>query len=87
MLCIVLGVAVVGAIGMCIVLHEMVKYVLAWLFYCTGDLISKTCMRMGMGYKIYNKVMIWSNQLDTQDRIWKPTEYHVDCAGKHQKKH
>lgn len=82
-----LGVGVVGIIGMSIVLHEIVKYGLAWLLYCTGDLISRTIMRMGMGYSMYNKVMIWSNRLDTQDRIWKPTEYCVDCAGKHQKKH
>jgi len=29
----------------------------------------------GYGFKIYNKVMLWSVELDKECRIWKPVKY------------
>jgi hypothetical protein len=38
-----------------------------------GDVISITIMNWGDGYgfKIYNKVMLWSVDLDDKGKIWK----------------
>jgi hypothetical protein len=44
---------------------------LAWIFYWIGDLISRTTMRFGYGYSIYNRVMNWSLKFDRNDEIWK----------------
>ena len=44
---------------------------LAWTLYWIGDLISRTIMRFGHGYSIYNKVMGWSLGFDKNDEIWK----------------
>ena len=44
---------------------------LAWTLYWIGDLVSRTFMRFGWGYKIYNKVMLWSVDLDKDKKIWK----------------
>jgi hypothetical protein len=44
---------------------------LAWTFYWIGDLISRTFMRFGYGYSIYNKVMNWSLSLDKDESVWK----------------
>ena len=49
------------------------KLVLSYILYVIGDVISRTFMFYGNGYgfKIYNKVMLWSVDLDTQGKIWK----------------
>jgi hypothetical protein len=44
---------------------------LAWTFYWIGDLISRTIMRFGYGYSIYNRVMNWSLSLDKDESVWK----------------
>jgi hypothetical protein len=44
---------------------------LAWTFYWIGDLISRTFMRFGYGYSIYNKVMNWSIGFDKDESVWK----------------
>jgi hypothetical protein len=44
---------------------------LAWTFYWIGDLISRTFMRFGFGYSIYNKIMNLSLEFDKDDSVWK----------------
>jgi hypothetical protein len=52
------------------------RYILSYLLYIIGDIISRTTMLFGNGYgfKIYNKVMLWSVQLDKKGKIWKPVK-------------
>lgn len=49
------------------------RYVLSYILYSIGDIISKTIMNYGDGYgfKIYNQVMLWSVELDRECKIWK----------------
>lgn len=49
------------------------RFLLSYFFYCIGDLLSRTIMFWGDGYgfKIYNKVMLWSVDLDKKGLIWK----------------
>ena len=49
------------------------RYILSYFLYTVGDVISRTIMLYGDGYgfKIYNKVMLWSVDLDKQGKIWK----------------
>jgi len=53
------------------------RYILSYFLYIIGDIISRTTMVFGDGYgfKIYNKVMLWSVELDKECRIWKPVKY------------
>lgn len=41
------------------------------VLYFIGDLISRTTMRWGDGYPIYNKIMLWSVNLDKKGKLWK----------------
>jgi len=52
------------------------RYILSYLLYIIGDIISRTIMLFGDGYgfKLYNKVMLWSVQLDKKGKIWKPVK-------------
>jgi len=52
------------------------RYILSYALYIIGDIISITIMNWGdgYGYKIYNKVMLWSVDLDKEGRIWKPVK-------------
>jgi hypothetical protein len=49
------------------------RYILSYFLYIVGDIISITTMNWGNGYgfKIYNKVMLWSVDLDDKGKIWK----------------
>jgi len=47
------------------------KLMLAWLCYQLGDIISITLMRFGIGYSLYNKLMLFSGKLDDKGVIWK----------------
>ena len=49
------------------------KLLLSRIFYVIGDLLSITIMRWGdgYGYPLYNKLMLWSVDLDTHGKIWK----------------
>jgi len=49
------------------------KLILSYILYWIGDFISRTIMFWGDGYgfKIYNKIMLWSVDLDTKGKIWK----------------
>lgn len=48
------------------------RLVLAWICYWLGDFISLTGLRMGIGYRLYNRLMRWSSELDDKEVIWKP---------------
>lgn len=52
------------------------RYILSYALYIIGDIISMTIMNWGdgYGYKIYNKVMLWSVNLDKECKIWKPVK-------------
>lgn len=52
------------------------RYILSYALYIIGDIISITIMNWGdgYGYKIYNKVMLWSVNLDKECKIWKPVK-------------
>jgi hypothetical protein len=49
------------------------RHLLSYVLYIIGDLISITIMNWGNGYgfKVYNKIMLWSVDLDKEGRIWK----------------
>lgn len=49
------------------------KETLSRILYHIGDIISLTIMRFGDGYgwKVYNKIMLWSVDLDQNGKIWK----------------
>jgi len=47
------------------------KLLFSHLFYHAGDLISRTIMRLGYGYPVYNKLMLWSVDLDSEGKLWK----------------
>ena len=49
------------------------KLLLSRIFYVIGDWISITIMRWGdgYGYPVYNKLMLWSVDLDTHGKVWK----------------
>jgi hypothetical protein len=53
-----------------------VKLVLAWTLYYLGDFVSKLMNTelTGWLYPVYNKLMIWSSELDVNGRIWKKCE-------------
>jgi len=52
------------------------KLLLSKFLYHIGDIISLTTMRFGDGYgwKVYNKIMLWSVDLDVNGKIWKYVE-------------
>jgi hypothetical protein len=47
------------------------RIVLSKILYYIGDIISRTTMVLGdgYGYKLYNKVMLWSVDLDTEGKV------------------
>jgi len=47
------------------------RLLLSYILYFIGDIISITLMSYGFGFKIYNKVMLWSVDLDNEGKIWK----------------
>jgi len=51
----------------------LLKETLSRILYHIGDILSLTTMRFGDGYgwKIYNKIMLWSVDLDKNGKIWK----------------
>ena len=51
----------------------LLKETLSRILYHIGDIISLTTMRFGDGYgwRIYNKIMLWSVDLDKNGEIWK----------------
>jgi hypothetical protein len=52
------------------------RLLLSYFLYSLGDAISRTTIFIGnsYGFKIYNKVMLWSVDLDNEGKIWKYVE-------------
>jgi hypothetical protein len=52
------------------------KFILSYLLYFIGDIISRTTMQWfnGFGYSIYQNVMNLSVNLDIEHKIWKPVK-------------
>ena len=81
-----IGVVVLTAIVM--IFTEIVRYFGIYVTYFLGDLISRTLMRVGYGYRLYSKLMQISSDLDKNDVLWKtPCKEHpeVEQANKHQR--
>ena len=47
------------------------RLALSWICYAIGHAISETILRLGWGYPIYNKLMLFSSDLDDKGVIWK----------------
>lgn len=62
------------------------RFVLSYICYGLGDLISRTTMfwANGFGYGLYRKLMLWSVDLDREGRIW--TYKNKEYKGKRRKK-
>jgi len=66
---------------------EIGRRALVYITYFLGDLISRTTMRVGIGYSVYSRLMLWSSDLDTDDLLWKsPCKEHpeIEQAGNNQ---
>jgi len=51
--------------------EKLVKLFLSHILYYIGDFISRTLMRAGIGYPLYNRIMLLSSDLDTEGKLWK----------------
>ena len=47
------------------------KIILSFVCYAIGVLVSETILRLGWGYSLYNKLMLFSSDLDDRGVIWK----------------
>ena len=47
------------------------KQSLSWILYYLGDVISRTILRLGIGYGLYKTLMLWSVELDDKFDVWK----------------
>jgi len=47
------------------------KLALSWVLYWLGDVISRTILRLGIGYGLYKTLMLWSVELDDKFDAWK----------------
>jgi len=47
------------------------KLALSWVLYWLGDIISRTILRLGIGYGLYKTLMLWSVELDDKFDVWK----------------
>jgi hypothetical protein len=47
------------------------KLALSWVLYWLGDVISRTILRLGIGYGLYKTLMLWSVELDDKFDVWK----------------
>jgi hypothetical protein len=48
------------------------KTLLAYLLYYLGDFVSKfLTITNGAVYPLYRKLILWSDDLDTENKIWK----------------
>lgn len=47
------------------------KLALSWVLYWLGDVISRTILRLGIGYGLYKTLMLWSVDLDDKFDVWK----------------
>ena len=47
------------------------KLALSRVLYWLGDVISRTILRLGIGYGLYKTLMLWSLELDDKFDVWK----------------
>jgi hypothetical protein len=47
------------------------KLALSRLFYHLGDIVSITLLPLGVGWNLYQKLMLISVDLDTEFNVWK----------------
>jgi len=47
------------------------KLALSWVLYWLGGVISRTILRLGIGYGLYKTLMLWSVELDDKFDVWK----------------
>lgn len=53
-------------------MHIVCRLGLSWILYFAGDIVSKTILRLGIGYGTYSRLMRLSVDLDDKGHIWKP---------------
>ena len=47
------------------------KLALSWVLYWLGVVVSRTILRLGIGYGLYKTLMLWSVELDEKFDVWK----------------
>jgi hypothetical protein len=47
------------------------KLALSLVLYWLGDVISRSILRLGIGYGLYKTLMLWSVELDDKFDVWK----------------
>ena len=81
------GIGVIVLSALYLILGQVLRRSAIYITYFFGDLVSRTTMRFGFGYKVYSRLMLWSSELDTEDLLWKtPCKEHpeIEQASKHQ---
>jgi hypothetical protein len=49
----------------------VIRLGIAWACYWMGDIVSNTTLRLGIGYRLYSRLMRISCELDKDEVIWK----------------
>jgi hypothetical protein len=52
----------------------------AWILFIIGDLIANTLLRVGWGWKAYQRAMMKSLALDKEGVIWKEVRQEAEWA-------
>ena len=62
--------------------QSIIVTALSWVLYQMGDLIARVMFYVDSGtlYTIYNKLMVWSVDLDSAGKIWKFVEDEEDSS-------
>lgn len=52
---------------------KLIRFISSLTLYWIGDILSRTILYWGdgYGYRVYQKVMLWSVDLDKEGKIWK----------------
>jgi len=62
------------------VLNFLYRQALSRILYIVGDVISLTVLRVGWGWKTYQKAMLKSVDLDKEGVIWKEVRQEAEWA-------
>ncbi len=60
------------------------RYLASWVVYAAGDLVSRLVFWVGRGYPIYNRLMIWSADIQGEGSgPWSAPENNEDQSEVH----
>lgn len=82
-----IGIGFIVLSALYVIVGQVLRRSGIYITYFLGDLISRTTMRFGIGYRLYSKLMLYSSELDTEDLLWKtPCKEHpeIEQAGHNQ---